>query len=73
MDTGEGGQDLATGAEYAEQIQHVAAGRAKSRSLRPLRQILPFLKPYRGRIGFALLALIVSSTATLILPLAGRG
>ena len=62
-----------SGQEFAEQVQYAAAGRAKSRSLRPLRQILPFLKPYRWRIVFALLALIVSSTATLILPVAGRG
>ncbi|HWD50067.1 MAG TPA: ABC transporter transmembrane domain-containing protein [Rhizomicrobium sp.] len=64
---------MATGAEYAEQLQHVAAGRKKSRSLRPLRQILPFLKPYRWRIAIALLALIISSAATLTLPVAGRG
>jgi ATP-binding cassette subfamily B protein len=61
-----------SGQEFAEQIEHVAAGRAKSRSVAPLRQILPFLKPYSWRIAFALLALIISSTATLVLPVAGR-
>src|SRR5665213_3195168 len=70
---GTGGQHLAAGEEYAEQLQYVAAGRAKSRSLRPLRQILPFLKPYRWRIAIALVALIISSAATLVLPVAGRG
>src|SRR5262249_33344923 len=44
------------------------AGRAKSRSLRPLRQVLPFLYPYRFRIGFATFALLISSTATLVVP-----
>jgi ATP-binding cassette subfamily B protein len=57
-----------SGEEYAEQLQYVAAGRAKGRSLDPLRRILPFLYPYRWRIGFATLALLVSSAATLALP-----
>jgi ATP-binding cassette subfamily B protein len=57
-----------SGEEYAEQLQYVAAGRAKSRSLRPLRQALPFLYPYRFRIAFATLALMMSSTATLVVP-----
>jgi ATP-binding cassette subfamily B protein len=35
--------------------------------------VLPFLKPYRGRILLAALALMASSTATLILPLFLRG
>src|SRR6185437_13466467 len=49
------------------------SGRAASRSLAPLRRILPFLKPYRGRIAIAGLALIASSTATLVLPALARG
>ncbi len=57
-----------SGEEFVNQVQHVAAGRAKSRSLEPLRRLLPFLRPYRWRIGFALLALMCSSAATLILP-----
>ncbi len=61
-----------SGEEYAEQLEYVAAGRAKARSFRPLRQILPFLYPYRWKIGFASVALIVSSTATLALPAALR-
>jgi ATP-binding cassette subfamily B protein len=62
-----------SGEEYAEQLGYVAAGRAKSRSLRPLRQLLPFLYPYRWQIGFSLIALIFSSGAMLVLPAAGRG
>src|SRR5579862_247615 len=61
-----------SGEEYANEVARVAAGRAKARSLKPLRGILPFLKPYRWRIAMAAVALIVSSTATLVLPMAGR-
>ena len=62
-----------SGEEYASEVARVAAGRAKGRSLRPLREILPFLRPFRGRIAIAGLALVVSSAATLVLPAAGRG
>ena len=51
----------------------MAAGRPKGRSLAPLRGLLPFLKPYRGRIAVAALALIASSSATLVLPQFARG
>ena len=61
-----------SGEEFATQVQHVAQGRAKSRSLRPLVRLLPFLAPYRWRIAAALFALICSSTATLILPALAR-
>jgi ATP-binding cassette subfamily B protein len=57
-----------SGQEFAEQIQHTAAGRAKSRSVAPLRRLLPFLKPYRVSIGIAVVALICSSTASLLIP-----
>jgi ATP-binding cassette subfamily B protein len=57
-----------TGEEYAEQLQFVAAARPKARSLRPLRQLLPFLVPYRMAIAVAIVALICSSTASLLIP-----
>ena len=57
-----------SGEEFVSQVQYVAAGRAKSRSLEPLRRLLPFLRPYRWRIAFALFALMCSSAATLALP-----
>ena len=44
------------------------SGRPVSRSLAPLRRVLPFLKPYRGRIAIGILALVVSSATTLTLP-----
>ena len=62
-----------TGEEFAEQLEHVAAGRAKARSLKPLATLVPFLWPFRGRIAAASAALIVSSAATLVLPAALRG
>ena len=49
------------------------SGRAKSRSVAPLTAVLPFLRPYRWRIAAGLLALICSSTATLVLPFFARG
>jgi ATP-binding cassette subfamily B protein len=58
--------------EYAAQVAHTAAGREKSRSLEPLWRLAPFLKPYRGRIAVAAVALICSSTASLAIPVAVR-
>ncbi|MGH6827358.1 MAG: ABC transporter transmembrane domain-containing protein, partial [Rhizomicrobium sp.] len=49
------------------------SGRPASRSLAPLRRILPFLAPYRGRIAIAVIALLASSFATLVLPMLARG
>jgi ATP-binding cassette, subfamily B, bacterial len=57
-----------SGEEYAEQLEYVAAARPKARSLAPLRGLLPFLKPYRVAIGVAIVALICSSTASLLIP-----
>ncbi len=41
-------------------------------SPRSLSGLLPFLKPYRGRIGLALLFLVLAAGATLLFPLAMR-
>ena len=46
--------------------------RPKARSLRPLRALVPFLRPYRGTLWAALGALLVASGAMLALPLAVR-
>ena len=61
------------GEDFVKETARVAAGRPKGRSLGPLRGILPFLRPYRGRIALASLALIASSAATLALPQFARG
>ena len=59
--------------DFSKETARVAAGRPKSRSLAPLRGVLPFLTPYRGRIAVAAAALICSSTATLVLPMLAGG
>jgi ATP-binding cassette subfamily B protein len=46
--------------------------RPKSRSLKPLRALAPFLRPYRGTLVFALAALLAAATALLVLPVATR-
>src|SRR3984957_3484788 len=61
-----------TGDEYAKEVQRVAAARAKSRSLTPLRNLLPYLLPYRWRIALALVALLCSATVSLLVPQALR-
>jgi ATP-binding cassette, subfamily B, bacterial len=57
-----------SGEEFASEIQRVAASRAKARSLRPLRRMLPFLRPYRWKIAMAAVALVISSSASLFIP-----
>jgi ATP-binding cassette subfamily B protein len=42
--------------------------RPKASSLRPLRALLPFLAPYRGRMLIALVALMIAAAAMLALP-----
>ena len=50
----------------------VAADRPRARSIGPLRALLPYLKPYRGVLVLALLALLVAAAAMLALPVAFR-
>jgi ATP-binding cassette subfamily B protein len=50
----------------------VPAGATRSVKLKPLAQLLPYIARYRGRAFAALLALIVASGATLIVPVAVR-
>lgn len=61
-----------SGEEYAEELEHLAQGRPKSRSLRPLAALWPFIRPFRYRIAAAAVALMVSSGATLVIPAALR-
>ena len=49
-----------------------APDRPKSRSLKPLRALLPFVTPYRGVLVLALAALLVAAAAMLALPVALR-
>jgi ATP-binding cassette subfamily B protein len=61
-----------SGEEFASQVAWQARGRAKSRSLRPLRSLLPFVRPFRLRMAIAGIALLISSAATLSIPAALR-
>jgi ATP-binding cassette subfamily B protein len=53
-------------------FEEEAKRRARSRNLRPLLRLLPFVRPYRGRVVLALAALLVASAATLVVPIAVR-
>jgi ATP-binding cassette, subfamily B, bacterial len=48
------------------------ADRPRASNLNPLRELLPFIRPYRGMLCAALGALLVASAAMLALPLALR-
>ncbi|HEY2068668.1 MAG: ABC transporter transmembrane domain-containing protein [Rhizomicrobium sp.] len=57
-----------SGEEFAGEVARVASGRTKAKTLRPLRRLVPFLKPYRASIAIAIVALVCSSTASLLIP-----
>jgi ATP-binding cassette, subfamily B, bacterial len=46
--------------------------RPKAKRVGALRGLVPFLRPYRGLMGLALLALVLTATVSLVLPLAVR-
>jgi ATP-binding cassette subfamily B protein len=58
---------------YAEQLRHQASRRPRSKALAPLRELAPFVRPYKGMIAAAAAALVVAAAATLVLPAAVRG
>lgn len=45
---------------------------AAAKSAQPLRDLGPFMAPYRSRVGLALLFLVLAATTTLVLPMALR-
>jgi ATP-binding cassette subfamily B protein len=47
-----------------------SADRPKAKSARPLASLLPFLKPYRGVLAWAMVALLLASGSMLALPVA---
>jgi ATP-binding cassette, subfamily B, bacterial len=57
-----------SGEEYAEEVQYTAQRRAKARSLKPLRALVPFLWPYGGTIAAAVVAMLIAAGATLVMP-----
>ena len=46
-----------------------AAG-APAKNVRSLRGLLPFLRPYRGRIALAIVFLVLAAVSTLVFPVA---
>jgi ATP-binding cassette subfamily B protein len=52
--------------------QAKAEERPKSATIRPLRRLAPFLRPYRAMLVAAIVALVVTAALTLTLPLAVR-
>ncbi|HJQ58946.1 MAG TPA: ABC transporter transmembrane domain-containing protein [Vineibacter sp.] len=46
-------------------MSQASADPAKQRDLRPLRLLLPYLRPYRGRVAWAVLALFVAAATVL--------
>jgi len=48
------------------------AERPKAKSLKPLRELWPYILPYRGRLALAMLFLLLASAAALAMPLATR-
>lgn len=49
-----------------------ARNRPKGKSLRPLLELVPYLRPYRGTLLLAILALLSASGLMLSLPMAGK-
>lgn len=49
-----------------------ARNRPKGKSLRPLLQLVPYLRPYRGMLVLAIVALLTASGLMLALPVSGR-
>ncbi len=50
----------------------VTQEREKSREIGALRALLPFMKPYRGLMAAAALALVLTAMVSLTLPIAVR-
>ena len=51
---------------------NAAADRPRAKSLNPLRALWPFVRPYRGMMALAIVALLVASASLLVVPIAGR-
>ena len=60
------------GVPGAESLEDVAKRRSKSRNLRPLLQLVPYVTRYKGHVICAFISLFFASIATLAVPLALR-
>ncbi len=61
-----------SGEQLAAKIEREAANRGKAKSAKPLKAMLPFLKPYKLQVALAAIALVVAAGSTLVLPVALR-
>ena len=64
--------DAATDPSNAPPRPDATATRPRARSVRPLRALGPFVRPYRGRIVLAGVFLLLAAFTTLLVPLALR-
>jgi ATP-binding cassette subfamily B protein len=62
----------ARGSSFAAEIERDAAHRAKARSLKPLRRLVPFVLRYPGLLTAFILFLVLAAALTLLLPAAFR-
>ncbi len=60
------------GAEFEASIQREAQGRSRSKNLKILRRLLPFMAPYKGMVALATVFLLVAASASLAIPAAVR-
>lgn len=60
------------GAEFEASVQREAQGRSRSRNVAVLRQLVPFLAPYKGMIALATVFLLAAAGASLAIPAAAR-
>ena len=64
--------DTDRGSEFASELQKDRLSRAKSRSLQPLKRLVPFILRYPWTLGLFVVFLILASALTLVLPAAFR-
>ncbi|MEL7029006.1 MAG: ABC transporter transmembrane domain-containing protein [Pseudomonadota bacterium] len=72
MSSAEPADGRSAGEAFAAEIQRDGGQRPKVATARPLRQLLPFIAPYKGTVALFVLFLVLASGLTLTLPAAGR-
>jgi len=63
---------MARAPQTANQPGQTGEDRAASRDIGALRRLLPFIAPYRGMVALAVMALVLTASVSLILPMAVR-
>jgi len=71
-ETSTGKRASASGSGPSQETPEAPAKKSQGAKLRPLLALAPYVMRYRGQAMFALVALIVASAATLVVPLAVR-